>query len=84
MRTPSDILDDSNRLIAQFAETEIETALLFCHIASTRTGDNRAQLLAKARQALDVAEERIWKLKMPHAQFDEFTANLESLRFEFR
>jgi hypothetical protein len=68
-------------VIARFVEAEIDTGLLFCQIANERDdGARRKGLLKNARKAHDVAQEWIWKLRMPHHQFDQMTAKLEKLR----
>jgi hypothetical protein len=69
--------------IARFVMFEIETARIFCHIAKEQPGGGkRSRLMENARKAYKTAEGRIWKLKMPHAEFDQIIAQLERLRFE--
>ena len=73
----------TKRIIARFVDTEIDTGLMFCELAREPSNSTRNEArLESARKALGVAEEWIWKLDMPHEQFNQLTAKMEKLRFE--
>jgi hypothetical protein len=44
--------------------------------------DHQERAFRRAQAAYNLAEDWIWKLRMPHSQFDQLTARLERLRFQ--
>ena len=69
--------------LASFVHLQIETGLLFCRIMKqmSQNGD-QARAFQRAQAAYNAAQDWIWKLRMPHSEFDQITAHLEHLRFE--
>jgi hypothetical protein len=69
--------------LAAFVRTQINTGLILCQLAKQMPPSEKRDIgLDRAQAAFDTAQEWIWKLHMPHSQFDEITACLERLRFE--
>ena len=81
--------DDLNRksalTIAKLVYTEIQTGISFCALAERSTSpDRRERLLGLAQQALDSANNWIWRITIHHADFDQLTASLDLLRLKIK
>jgi hypothetical protein len=65
---------------------EIDIGLTLCRISRSweKSEPRYVRALARARNALRLAEKYMWKLEMRHPQFDQMMAQLELLRFELR
>ena len=69
--------------LAAFVRTQIDTGLILCQLAKQMPPSEKRDIgLNRAQAAFHTAQEWIWKLHMPHSQFDEITACLERLKFE--
>jgi hypothetical protein len=63
---------------------EVSLGLRFCHIMRSGLASPEVFIEGeqRAQQALQRAEEYMWKLPIAHPKFDQLTSQVERLRFE--
>jgi hypothetical protein len=83
-----DALSQRNRDVAvSFVYIELQTGLSSCRLirnSPAMTEKVKAWHLMHAQKALQVAETAMWRIKMPHPEFDQMMALTERLKFELQ